>query len=154
MFYLQGFRGALLVFPVRIVFSAVMWAEWDVCCHTTTLMQRDTVLPSFEHVLISFRAFLLQSWAAFKNSGTFHFPLWPMKPLVSASTCTPVSEWFYAQWQVQCKQAPLWFFKEYFPCYYSSFKMLQIKAWWHSTISWWPASFTFTHTKLLLNVGN
>lgn len=61
MFHLQSFRGALLVFPVRIVFSAVMWAELDVCCHTTALMQRDTVLPSFEHVLISFRALLLQS---------------------------------------------------------------------------------------------
>lgn len=52
------FTGALLMFPRSVVFSAVTWAELDVCSHTTAITQRDTVLPSFECVLISFQASL------------------------------------------------------------------------------------------------
>lgn len=49
------------MFPVSVTFSAVMWAELEVCCHITAIIQRDTVLPSFGRVLISFQASLLQS---------------------------------------------------------------------------------------------
>lgn len=53
MFHRQSFREALLMLPVSVVFSAVMWAELDVCFYTTATVQRDTVLLSFKHVLIS-----------------------------------------------------------------------------------------------------
>lgn len=49
------------MFPVSVAFSAVVWAELEVCSHTTAIIQRDTVLSSFGRVLISFQASLLQS---------------------------------------------------------------------------------------------
>lgn len=49
------------MFPRNVVFSAMVWAELDVCSHTTAIIQKVTVLPFFEYVLISFQASLLQS---------------------------------------------------------------------------------------------